>query len=208
MPSVGPRPVFARHNEMLRTCARAGRIARRPAAIASQSTFAPAAAASRAYVSSVDVESKCFASRAFARNWAMIAATCLIGGACGVGCGSAGSWEHWNQAGADDAGEAGASDDGGSGGSCTTTCASGCCDTSGNCQSGALDNACGSGAQACVDCTATGGMCQSGSCSGSPPASSGSPGSSSSSGGSNALSNFLSQLTMLFSGGRMDAGSD
>jgi hypothetical protein len=70
------------------------------------------------------------------------------------------------------------SSDASSGGVCNATC-SGCCDSNGNCDTSGYDTSCGSGAQACEDCTVTGGTCQGGQC-----VSSGSAASSSSSGGS------------------------
>ena len=47
---------------------------------------------------------------------------------------------------------------------CAATCASGCCDSNGNCQAGTDDGMCGAGGATCSDCTTGGGKCQSGSC--------------------------------------------
>ncbi len=49
------------------------------------------------------------------------------------------------------------------------TCATGCCDASGDCRTGDTSDACGGGGAACANCVAEGKGCVSGACQGAPP---------------------------------------
>lgn len=117
--------------------------------------------------------------------------------------------------GGDDTGLLGTGDDGsapmGNCGPC-----SGCCDSTGVCQAGNADNACGPAGGVCADCTNTGQMCDvtvfacaggTSSSGGGGGSSSGSSMSGSSSGAGNPLATLLMGLMNLFNGGSSGGSS-
>jgi hypothetical protein len=58
----------------------------------------------------------------------------------------------------------------GSSGGGTCTCPGGCCDATGACFAGVIDTLCGGSGGRCTDCTASGQMCDGGTCAPPPPA--------------------------------------
>jgi hypothetical protein len=86
------------------------------------------------------------------------------GDAASYGAGSASSG---GSSGSNSGGQSSAGDDAGAPGVCDrSTCARGCCDSTGTCQSGALDIACGVGGGACLSCLSFGQTCVSFACAG------------------------------------------
>ena len=104
------------------------------------------------------------------------------------GCGSSTSSGSGNDEGGAGNSSGGGSSNGSSSGSapsgmCGNQACSGCCDTTGACQTGPVDTYCGTEGVACEDCTAAGLTCQSGVCAGGGTGTASSGGGASSSGG-------------------------
>ncbi|MGH7438087.1 MAG: hypothetical protein ACRENE_20585 [Polyangiaceae bacterium] len=145
-----------------------------------------------------------------AKAWtARLLACAAMGGLTAAACGGSVGYPAYafEDGGFDDAADGAASSSCGS-------CAGGCCDSTGTCQPGNTDDACGPAGGSCTNCQNAGqtcmtgaGTCTGGASSSGGPSSSGSASSASS--GGNPLTNFLMMIGQLFKGGgRSSGGTD